>query len=661
MEETIETPEIDNKEQLVETKGDVIGFRGGLPVNLDREMKDGTILRSKLRNEIGTILEQELQNQQARIDKIPIWNRMYRGEREDRGEGRANVATPIPRILTDAIFVRVSEGLDNQPEPFTATPVIDPEATPEENEMWEKIAVELENDVNWWAKDINLREKLFDPIMQSVKIGKGIIMIWPKTKKRTVVRYATKKEIQNKELHTFKLGDGEQGIKIVTTESQQPDVFGISREDWVQSSNSPNLQDAKLCGYKTRYAQSGVDLKVTQGQWDEVETKRLVAGDAVDEVKKARAETQNLEIPDHISTEFDVWQLCYRFDVDEDGEEDDIIIWYNRESKALVSCIYNPVFAGFRPFIDFIYNQNEYASEGEGTMTILEKPVEEIDTMHNQAIDRISQINGPILLIRENVRGLEKFTAKPRGIYWVDENPEEIMKEFRFSDTTMSTIQEEQHLIDLCMQALGVTLDILGQQTTDRPVFKEMASRQAEANKKFRYINRHYRSRIEKIGMMYLEISAQYQPTHSYTVKNGQAQEQRTINYPLEYLRDRIKVKLSGSTEVENKETRRAAAMEQYQVLSQYYTQLTGMVQAIVSPMAPPEFKKWVIEVSKRTEKRMEMIFKNMDVANPEDAVLSIDDVVDVEALMKPPMPPPGMGGQGGPQGPPQGPPGMGQ
>ena len=645
------------KEKAVAIKSDEIGFKGGISVDLDRKMNDGTILRDKLRSEIDVTLDESLRDQSGRIEKIPVWNRMYRGHRKDR-PGRSNVATPIPRILTEAIVVRIFEGLYSSPKFWTATAVKIDGETSEEIKMWNKIALELENDMDWWSTDIDLKKKLFDPILQSVKIGRGLIMMWPKSKKRTVVRYASDKEIDNKNIKTFKAKNGQDLVKVVNTVSQQPDVFSISREDWVQSLDNFDLQKALLCGFRTYSRKPEIELRVKQGLYDSLETDRLMGGDQIDETKLARLESEKKELSDTKRDSFGIWQLHYRCDVDEDGEEDDIVVWFHPQSKAILRCIYNPVFAGFRPFIDFVYNPSEYSADGEGTCEILEKLVEEIDTMHNQRIDRISQINGPILFIRDQVRGLEDFEYRPRGVYRIDETVEDVIKEFRFSDQTLSNAQEEQHLIDLCMKAVGVTPDILGQPTAERPVFKEMASRQAEANKKFRFLNRLYRGKIEDIGIMYLEMSAQYQPTHSYTIENDNIQEQRIITYPFEYLRDRIKIKLSGSTELENEEVKRERAVQQYMILSKYYTDMTGMAQAVVNPNIPPDFKKWIIEVSKKSEQFMEKILQNSGLINAEDAVMSIDDVINIEkATQQPPpgMVPPGAQGQPGQQGSPMG------
>ena len=141
-------------------------------------------------------------------------------------------------------------------------------------------------------------------------------------------------------------------IRDSSTISQQPDVFPISREDWVQSTDEPDIQKALLCGFRTYLRKPEIDLRVTQELYDAVESKKLVGGDEIDDVKKDRTESELKVIDDSNRDKFAIWQLNYRSDVDEDGEEDDIMIWYNIQSKAIVRCIYNPIFSGFRPFID---------------------------------------------------------------------------------------------------------------------------------------------------------------------------------------------------------------------------------------------------------------------------------------------------------------------
>ena len=647
------------------SKSDVIGFLGGLSVKLDKKLKStGNNLRDQLSMDLGQWLDDEIKNQETRISDISRWQRMYRGQREAKASpypGCSNVAVPISRINTEAISVRVMDGFWSQPKFWIVQP---------KKEEFKEFAPLLEDDMDWWQKSVvGLRKKLFSPLMQAIKTGTGIIKMEHVSKKRSISRYATDEEAANPDIKTFKFANGQDGIKEVVTTFEGPDIFPISREDFVISSDATSIQDACFIGFKKYLKKPDIELRVRQGLFDKDEAAKLKLSDEIDVTKQDRAEEQGKEIPPNQRDKFEIWEIWLKYDVDEDGEEDDIVITFHPETKTILRCIYNPIFNGFRPFIDLVFNPTEYCFDGEGTCEILETLQIEIDTIHNTRNDRLAQINSPILFYNKSAfaDGLELI---PGLHHPTDANPSEVLYEFKFSDTTYSTVLEEQLLVDYANKATGVTPDVLGQPTSSRPVFKEMASRLQEANKKFKFGIDNLRQKGSEIGMMYLEMSAQYQPVHSFFVKDGQKMTQKTVNYPLEYLRDGINVTLAASSELMNQESRRETAIQKYQMLSDYYTKLAGMVQAMVSPMVPPAFKSYIIKATEIAEKLMEAILRDMDTLNPDDLVMNMMDIFGKEGLMQamqPPPPPPlpqgGQGGQGGPpqrppqQGPPPGPP----
>jgi len=646
------------------SKSDVIGFTGGLSVKLDRRLKSSSEnLRSKLSLDVSQWLEDENRNQAERIENIAKWQRMYRGQREAKNTpyaGCSNIAIPVTRINTEAVFVRIVDGFWSQPKFWTVMP--QDQEDPKENEMWEMVARQFEDDMEWWQQTIDMKGKLLSPLMQAEKVGRGIVKMEYVSRKRTVTRYARKEEADNPDIQTFKLSDNQHGIKEVVTEYEGPDLFPISREDWVQSSDSTNIQDAFFVGFRKYLREPEIMARVHQGLYDKAEAKKLLAPDEIDETKLSRAEEQGKEIPPGQKDKFEIWELWFKYDVDEDGEEDDIVVTFHPETRTILRCIYNPIFNKFRPFVDFIGNPVEYCADGEGSCEVLESLQVAIDTIHNQRNDRLTQINSPILFYNKSAF-VDEIELIPGMTYPTDADPTQSLYEFKFSDTTYSTIGEEQLLLDYANKATGVTPDVLGQPTANRPVFREMASRLQEANKKFKFKIDNYRRAGEQIGWMYLEMSAQYQPSHSYQVKDGEKFVQKTINYPLEYLRDGIKVKLSASSELMNQEIRRETAMMRYNLLKEYYTSLAGMAQAVVSPQVPPEFKQLLVRISQISEKELENILRDLDTVNPDAMVLDIADALGEQgmarAMSQPYMPqPPGQpGGQGGGQGrkPPQG------
>ena len=656
-------------EEVKETsKTDVIGYVGGLNVDLDHETETtgGMVdLRSQLTHDVDTWLSQEIKNQKPLIENIAKWQKMYRGQRPPRSfpyPGAANLAVPLMRINTEAIAVRIIDGFWSQPRFWTVKPVKKIDRTPEENEMWDKIARAIEEDMDWWQKSIvDLKRKMFSPLMQAIKTGTGIVKMCYESKKRTIVRYATVDEIKNKVDGLFKFENGQDGIKEVITEYEGPNLYPISREDFVISSDADSIQTAFLVGWRQYLRKPEILQKARQGLYDKIEVENLLSPDQLDESKVDRIEEQGKEIPPESQNKFEIWELWLKYDVDDDGEEDDIVVTYHPASQSILRCIYNPIFNKFRPFVDLIFNPSEYCFEGEGTCEILEQLQVEIDALHNQRLDRLTQINAPMLFVKAGL-GLDNLKLLPGLVTPIDDDPNQSIYEFRFSDTTYSTINEEGMLNDYANKATGVTPDILGQPSVDRPVFKETVSRVQEANKKFKFGIDNLRKKGADIGKMYIEMSAQYQPVHKYKTKQGGEVMEKTVVYPLEHLRDGINVELMASSELMNQEVRREQAMSRYQILSQYYTGLAGMVQAVVSPQTPAEFKQFLIKVSQIGEKEMERVLQDMDTLNPEESVMSIDDALGPEGVAKAMqmsgMPLPPEQGQGQPGGAPGGIPG---
>ncbi len=121
----------------------------------------------------------------------------------------------------------------------------------------------------------------------------------------------------------------------------------------------------------------------------------------------------------------------------------------------------------------------------------------------------------------------------------------------------------------------------------------------------------------------------------------------------------RTNINLSGTTELENEEVRRAKAQERYMVLERYWTSLAGMAQVIVNPNAPPAIKQFYITASQKAEKEMEKILQDMDMMNAEDAVMSLDEFPGMKEMAGQPNMPIQPGGQQGQQGQQQGNPGQ--
>jgi len=632
------------KADLDLAKTDIIGFRGGQSINLDKKSRDGVTLREKLSDFLYSLLKKELENQESRLKSIKKWQNLYKGKKKPKSfpyPNCANLAIPITRSNTDAIFVRIIEAIFGKRKVWIVRA---------KKPQYIELAREIEEALDHFQRRVlKLKQKLLSPLLQAVKIGTGIVKVIPEKKVKTIYRYATQEEIENPQIKKYSLPNTTRKlVKIVQTIYEGPNVYPVPREDFIISSDANDVQEALLVGFRTRMRYAEIELRARQGIYDEKAIENLVHPDEFDDVKKGRADSQGKELEkiDPVK-EFDIWELYLRYDVDNDGEEDDIVVTFHLESKTILRAIYNPMFSGFRPLVAFKGSPIEFSFDGEGVCEILEKVQEEIDAIHNARLDRLAQINAPIVFYRAGL-GLDNFTLEPGKVWSVDDLPENAIKIFNWPEIYPSTEREEDRLVMYADRAVGITPAVMGVSTAERPVAAETIILREEANKKFKNIADNIRDGIIELGYSLLEYFAQYSPTYSYSIYEEGKLITKTVNFPIEFIRDIFEISLEASSELISQEIRRQINLTVYQLLSDYMTKIAGMVQAVVSPQVPSDFKRFLLKSAEVSATVVERILEDFDLRDAENLVVDATKTIDTEKAiamspdLQPPPPPPG-------------------
>lgn len=637
-------PKKKTKKEKEASKESITGFPGGHNVNLGRKMESGEKLRDELSIHVGKTLDLELKNQEDLMKKLPFWHDQYRGKREPKVfpfEKCANVAIPLSRSNTDAIFVRIIDAIFNKVKLWIA------KAQKKEFVGFDK---ELEDQLNWFQKNIlQLKKKLFSPLLECVKTGTGLVMIVNEEKHDTRYDYATPEELKDNTVKKYSgKGTSSKLVKRIDKTYTGPNIYPIPRSDWVISTDATNIQEAYICGFRARLRKPQIDLKVRQGLYDKKEAEKLVQPDEIDENAERRAESQGKEIKKtEYEKPYEIWQLHLHYDVDEDGEEDDIIIFYHRNSGAILRCIYNPLFKGFRPFKEFVFYPTEYSFDGEGICEILEPLQKVADTITNQRLDTLTLINAPWIFVRAGA-GLDNLRPSPGKTIPVHDELEGAIKIVQHPGPYSATFQEEDRINSYADRAVGITPAVMGISTAERPVAKETVALQQEANKKFKAGIDNLRDDLSELAWMLVDFFTQYQPTYEY----GEMGKEQTIKFPTEYMRDGINIELATSSEMLNQEIRREITLTIYQILSDYMTKIAGMAQLLENPQVPSGFKQLLIDGNKISVKLLSRLLEDFEIKDAEDLVLDIEKSMDTkkavaQSIDKMPQKPP-QGGQGG-------------
>lgn len=612
------------------------GFPGGINVDLNRKMESGRTLGDELAEHLAITLDKEIDNRAERLENLDKWQKQYSGWREPKSfpfEKSANTSTPMTRAAVDTVYVRMEDTLYGRERIVLIKPV-DPDAT--------DIAFQIEDGLEWYLRNImDFKRKMISPLMQSVKTGAGYLKVGWVEEKRVVYRYAKQEELDDPDITTYPSGgEGDDVVKIVRTLYRGPQIFPIQAEDWISTADAPTLDEAYITGFKFYLRKPQVTLRVRQDLYYKEAADKLTNPDEIDQVKKTRAQMRGKEIEKTEYEEpYELYELWLSYDVDEDGEEDSIMVIFHRESKQLLRAIYNPIFSQFRPFEALVFYPLEYSQEGEGICEILYKLQIEVDTLHNQRIDRMTEINAPLVFVRAGI-GLDNYKINPGEVTPVDEDLDSAIRIENFPDVYYSTMQEEDRINEYGRQAVGIAPEMQGQTAAERPVFKEAFARLQEANKKFQSgrdnIIRGYERTIKKV----LEFFAQYEPTYEYTAKEVDEEgntffANKSVEFPLEIIWDGIRVELAAATETMNPDMRREINMTVYHLLSDYMTKSAGMVEAILSVDVQSEFKQWLIAQYEVGVTLIRRIMEDFDQADAQSLALALDQVIDVNAAIE--------------------------
>ena len=537
--------------------------------------------------------------------------------------------------------------------------------TPEE-------ATKIEDALDWWQKHIlKFRKKIFSPLMQDVKIGTGAAHFEYVREQRFITRYATPLEIKDKKTKKYRDRGNRLVVKVPVTTYEGPKLNPLDRADVVMSSEATEIENAAIAGYVVSMPNHEFKRRVHRKDANgdrmypitKEEEEAVLIGDELSETKVKRIEDSNKEYREEYKN-VDVHVCWLKYDVDGDNEVDDIKVSFNLRTGILLNAWYNDSFYGHRPLQLFVFKPIEFSADGEGLCGILEQLNELMDTMFNQRVDRLNQINAPVLLRRQGSLAKNIQHVRPGMIIDVDEMDD--IQELAFHDIYPSTERIQGSIMQFAQYASGVSQLLMGQNTAERPVARDTLALIQEVYKGIKQGIENTRYDLGETGMRAVEMMAQYSPVYSYKLPvqgvNGQETfaTQAVDLSKMGYLRDAISIELMASSEVLNTEIQREIDLTLYQMLSDYFTKVAGMLQAL--PQVSPGMQQFIAKVIQIGSKLMKRIVRDFGNLDAEELVPDLEDI-DIQGAMQPPMPqgPPqgSQGGQGGqpPQGPP---PGMG-
>lgn len=534
------------------------------------EMGDEQLRRLKeyLRFEISTC-------EQERWSQIAKFSRLKQKYRTKFPEMPKNFPIPNSSQITIPVIKTHVDTLTSQlfQTVMAAEPMASVRAKDEDPQIQEFVD-DWERFLQLYSEEKLQHEDVFDTALtESIKLGTSVIEVTRKLDRRKVVDFdaATGKYTQ-----------------VAKEVFNGPFLYNIPIEDFWCRPEWQDPQTAPWCGKVLRMPWSQIKDMAVSGEIDADQINNLwklpvnpgyIPDTVRDDAKQEKTEPQFWE-------EYRLFELCVRWDVDGDGIDEDIIVYYHWESNTLLRRKFNTF--NRRPYEIFRFKKIEYRFYGEGMAEILEQLQEEISTQHNQRIDNATIASLKLILTERAIPGI-----RPGDPVWpgkvVKAKPGSV-EAWALGEIYPSTIENEKISQAYAKEASGVGENAFNAQPVSRTTAAAQLSLLEERNRRFDKTLKGYRKNIRNI---YLQLTYLFNQTGTgglaelwFGPEKGQLIEQ-VITMPADMLANKIKIQVTSTKATINRQVELQTNIAVMNLIIQNGEQLLALVQNLAPQVLP--------------------------------------------------------------------------
>lgn len=445
--------------------------------------------------------------------------------------------------------------------------------------MFQDFAFDLEEFLKRYDEEkLDMEEVLDTAVTESVKLGTSIVETSRFVEERKTVDYTITDGYIQKQQETF----------------NGPKVWNIPLEDfWIRPAWQ-DVQRAPWCGVEYRKYWSEIKDMALAGElnpdkidliWNRVSSHTDVPATVTQDEKIEVSEPQD-------RAEYRIYKLFVRWDVDGDGIDEDLLVWYERYSRTLLRIRFNPYRNNRRPYEVFRYIKIEYRFYGEGMAEILEMLQEEISSLHNQRMDSNTVNMLKLILTSKYIQGLRPGDPLwPGKIVKVPGDPHKDVNVLDLGSPLRDTTRDEQFALNYVSQVSGIGEVAMGQaQPVSRTTAAAQLSLLEELNRRFDKILKGYRRAIRNIHVQLVDLFNQGGTNGLAQTWLGDIRGQRLEQYlllPPEVVGSVLKVRVTSTKATVNREVEFQTNVALMNLIIQNGQQLLMMTQQLAPQVLP--------------------------------------------------------------------------
>lgn len=518
---------------------------------------------------------------QIAIDELKTWQQDYWAKPAQEKKtfpftGAANIVIPLTAIAVETIHARMMTTLLAL-RPFLSAKAVGPIGEDAEKPLARLLDTEI------LSHGSNGRKAIGDALLEGTKFG-------------TMIAKTGWEEITKKAVRPLADGTNEEFPVLIRrgaaidAVSQARFLFPFTSKDpqldaWVGEEHSEGPYRVKLLE-ESGFLRKGTYEKLYN--W----VQQASVGTPPALARQYERDQEILEKREsHWPRRIDWVELWCAFDVDQDGQEEEIVVHYHIASQQIMSIRYNWYEDLHRPYRTGVYFPVENRWRGIGICKLNEQFQREITTMHRQRLDNATMANMRMIKIHKLSGYGPNEPIFPGKMWFLDDM--EHMDSVQMGEVYQSAFANEQGTLIYSQQRTKINELNLGMPQVGTPgTATSDLARLQESNKGFDFVMDGVKEFVGGIACDTLVNIAQFGVRHSEYLQFAEGAEklQQILLLPTPLLRDNVIFDIASISQQRNKIIERQDWIQISQILQNYFT---GMLQlAQFSPQLIPVIVK---------------------------------------------------------------------
>lgn len=321
------------------------------------------------------------------------------------------------------------------------------------------------------------------------------------------------------------------------------------------------------------------------------------------------------------------WQeLWLAYDVDNDGEKEEIVVYYYRLADKIIGIRYNDRHDLSRPYFSDVYFPVEGRWAGIGLGKMGDQFQSEITTQHRQRLDAGSLAN---LRMYKTKRGSGVQPNEPiyYGKIWFLNDIDDL-EMFQIGEVYPSAFQNEQASILHWQQRSKANEQTLGMPQVGTPgTAAGELTRVQESNSSMDYTYNRFKSLIKRVALDSMCIIGKHGVRHEaiYATINNGDDVRRFLGLDPFLIKDEIILKFDLSGQSQNKLVDRASWTQIAGILTQYFTNNLTIAQNLQDPVLSMTIARKAMTASTEA---MKQFLETFDIRNLERIILTPQELM---------------------------------